>query len=74
MRLWKSLYGDFLNNFFCSSDSGRNAMSQSSGYQYALYGEANNPLKNEPSPLVNGPGIMLQQNGMQTSQFNLTGM
>ncbi|KYN18828.1 Protein transport protein Sec24B [Trachymyrmex cornetzi] len=29
-------------------------MSQSSGYQYPLYTDSNNPLKNEPPPIVNG--------------------
>ncbi|EZA50413.1 Protein transport protein Sec24B [Ooceraea biroi] len=48
-------------------------MSQSSGYQYALYEEPNNSLKNESPLLLNGPGTMLQQNGMQSPQFNLTG-
>jgi len=49
-------------------------MSQSNGYQYTSYGEPSNSLKNEPPSLVNGPGIMLQQNGMQSPQFNLTGI
>ncbi|XP_024892306.1 protein transport protein Sec24A isoform X1 [Temnothorax curvispinosus] len=48
-------------------------MSQSSGYQYPLYAESNNPLKNEPPPIVNGQNPASQQNGMQSSQFNLTG-
>lgn len=48
-------------------------MSQSSGYQYPLYAESNNPLKNEPPPIVNGQNPASQQNGMQTPQCNLTG-
>lgn len=50
-------------------------MSQSSGYQYThpLYAEPNNPLKNEPPPIVNGQNPASQQNGMQSPQFNLTG-
>ncbi|XP_011694901.1 PREDICTED: protein transport protein Sec24A isoform X2 [Wasmannia auropunctata] len=48
-------------------------MSQSSGYQYPLYTDSNNPLKNEPPPIVNGQNPASQQNGMQSSQFNLTG-
>ncbi|XP_028050482.2 protein transport protein Sec24A isoform X2 [Monomorium pharaonis] len=48
-------------------------MSQSSGYQYPLYTDSNNSLKNEPPPIVNGQNPTSQQNGMQSSQFNLTG-
>ncbi|XP_018339375.1 PREDICTED: protein transport protein Sec24A isoform X2 [Trachymyrmex septentrionalis] len=48
-------------------------MSQSSGYQYPLYTDSNNPLKNEPPPIVNGQNPASQQNGMQSPQFNLTG-
>ncbi|XP_011883270.1 PREDICTED: protein transport protein Sec24A [Vollenhovia emeryi] len=48
-------------------------MSQSSGYQYPMYAESNNPLKNEPPPIMNGQNPASQQNGMQSSQFNLTG-
>ncbi|XP_012214684.1 protein transport protein Sec24A isoform X3 [Linepithema humile] len=48
-------------------------MSQSSGYQYPLYAESNNPLKNDTSPIVNGQNFASQQNGMQSPQFNLTG-
>ncbi|XP_011648058.1 protein transport protein Sec24A isoform X2 [Pogonomyrmex barbatus] len=49
-------------------------MSQSSGYQYPLYAESNNPLKNDLSPIVNGQqNPASQQNGMQSPQFNLTG-
>lgn len=48
-------------------------MSQSSGYQYPLYVEASNTLKNNPSPMVNGQSSMPQQNGMQSPHYNLTG-
>lgn len=48
-------------------------MSQSSGYQYPVYPEPNNSLKNDPSPIVNGQNSASQQNGMQSPQFNLTG-
>ncbi|XP_011167276.1 protein transport protein Sec24A isoform X2 [Solenopsis invicta] len=48
-------------------------MSQSSGYQYPLFADSNNPLKNEPPPIVNGQNPASQQNGMQSPQFNLTG-
>jgi len=48
-------------------------MSQSSGYQYPLYTDSNNFLKNEPPPIVNGQNPASQQNGMQSPQFNLTG-
>lgn len=48
-------------------------MSQSSGYQYSLYAESSNPLKNDTSPIVNGQSFASQQNGMQSPQFNLTG-
>jgi len=48
-------------------------MSQSSGYQCPLYTDSNNPLKNEPPPIVNGQNPASQQNGMQSPQFNLTG-
>lgn len=58
---------------FHFSDCNSNRMSQSSGYQYPQYAESNNPLKNEPPPIVNGQNPASQQNGMQTPQFNLTG-
>lgn len=38
-----------------------------------MYAESNNPLKNEPPPIVNGQNPATQQNGMQSPQFNLTG-
>ncbi|XP_029174847.1 protein transport protein Sec24A isoform X2 [Nylanderia fulva] len=47
-------------------------MSQSS-YQYSVYPEPNNSLKNDPSPIVNGQSTASQQNGMQSPQYNLTG-
>ncbi|CAL1689442.1 unnamed protein product [Lasius platythorax] len=48
-------------------------MSQSSGYQYSVYPEPSNSLKNDPSPIVNGQSSVSQQNGMQSPQYNLTG-
>ncbi|KAL6426198.1 hypothetical protein ACFW04_009032 [Cataglyphis niger] len=48
-------------------------MSQSSGYQYPIYPEPNNSLKNDSSPIMNGQNSASQQNGMQSPQFNLTG-
>lgn len=48
-------------------------MSQSSGYQYPVYPEPNNSLKNDPSPIMNGQNSASQQNGVQSPQFNLTG-
>ncbi|XP_020299458.1 protein transport protein Sec24A isoform X2 [Pseudomyrmex gracilis] len=48
-------------------------MSQPSSYQYPLYTEPNNSLKNNPSPIVNGQNSVPQQNGMQSPQFNLAG-
>lgn len=48
-------------------------MSQPSGYQYPLYVESNNTLKNNLPPMVNGQSSTPQQNGMQSPHYNLTG-